>query len=350
MLPLKCISSSILSLRNLGALGTTLDTIRSSQSTLYGPLFQQIPTACRLHDAREQNGEPSNRKSLLQPLWPYAQLMRLDKPIGTWLLTWPCYWSIALGTAQGQLPDVQLLTLFGAGALLLRGAGCTINDLWDRDLDKQVERTKSRPLASGAVQPSQAIVFLGLQLCLGLGILLQLNQYSQILGASSLLLVGTYPLFKRFTHWPQAYLGLTINWGALMGYAAAHGSCAWDVVLPLYVGGIAWTLVYDTIYAHQDKKDDVRVGIKSTALLFGSNTKTWLLSFTAVSAASWLIAGHTAECSWPYNVSVMVAVGHMLWQIRAVDLENATDCSAKFMSNKWVGASLFLGAVLGRVL
>ena len=164
-----------------------------------------------------------------------------------------------------------MLALFGAGAVLLRGAGCTVNDLWDRDLDGKVERTKTRPLPSGAVSPLQAVGWLGAQLGLGLGVLLQLNEYSQALGASSLALVVTYPLMKRVTGWTQAFLGLTFNWGALLGWAAVRGACDWTVVLPLYFGGVAWTLVYDTIYAHQDKKDDVLAGIKSTALTFGKH-------------------------------------------------------------------------------
>ncbi|KAF8020172.1 hypothetical protein BT93_G0774 [Corymbia citriodora subsp. variegata] len=183
---------------------------------------------------------------------PYAHLARLDKPIGTWLLAWPCMWSIMLAANPGSLPDLKMLMLFGSGALLLRGAGCTINDLLDRDIDVMVERTKSRPIASGLLTPFQGLCFLGFQLLLGLGILLQLNNYSRILGASSLLLVFSYPLMKRFTFWPQAYLGLTFNWGALLGWSAVKGSLDPHIVLPLYFSGVFWTLVYDTIYAHQD--------------------------------------------------------------------------------------------------
>ncbi|PSS02818.1 4-hydroxybenzoate polyprenyltransferase [Actinidia chinensis var. chinensis] len=182
---------------------------------------------------------------------PYARLARLDKPIGTWLLAWPCFWSITLAASPGNPPDIKLLTLFGCGALLLRGAGCTVNDLLDRDIDTKVERTKLRPVASGVLTPFQGICFLGFQLLLGLGILLQLNNYSRVLGASSLLLVFSYPLMKRLTFWPQAFLGLTFNWGALLGWSAVKGSLDPAVVFPLYISGVFWTLVYDTIYAHQ---------------------------------------------------------------------------------------------------
>lgn len=206
------------------------------------------------------NGGLKNRGSvswidlyLPEKVRPYAHLARLDKPIGTWLLAWPCMWSITLAASPGHLPDMKMLTLFGCGAFLLRGAGCTINDLLDRDIDTKVERTKSRPIASGALTPFQGVSFLGLQLLLGLGILLQLNNYSRMLGASSLLLVFSYPLMKRITFWPQAFLGLTFNWGALLGWSAVRGSLDPVVVLPLYVSGVFWTLVYDTIYAHQVK-------------------------------------------------------------------------------------------------
>ncbi|KAI8078053.1 UbiA prenyltransferase family-domain-containing protein, partial [Gilbertella persicaria] len=206
---------------------------------------------------------------------PYAFLTRIDKPIGTWLLFWPCAWSISMASYHmdgSALDAAKMMALFGTGALIMRGAGCTINDLWDRDIDDKVERTKIRPITSGVIRPSQAIAFLGLQLSAGLAVLTQLNMYSIALGASSLSLVVTYPLMKRITYWPQTVLGLAFNWGALLGWSAMIGSLDLAVVGPLYVGGVCWTLVYDTIYAHQDKKDDVKVGVKSTALRFGQKT------------------------------------------------------------------------------
>ncbi|XP_020593698.1 4-hydroxybenzoate polyprenyltransferase, mitochondrial isoform X2 [Phalaenopsis equestris] len=226
---------------------------------------------------------------------PYALLARLDKPIGTWLLAWPCMWSITMAASPGELPDLKMLALFGTGAVLLRGAGCTINDLLDRDIDIKVERTKCRPVASGILTPFQGLSFLGLQLFLGLGILLQLNNYSRILGASSLLLVFSYPLMKRFTFWPQAYLGLTFNWGALLGWSAVMEGLDLAIVLPLYCSGICWTLVYDTIYAHQDKEDDLKVGVKSTALRFGSSTKYWIAGFGAACITFLSLSGYNAE-------------------------------------------------------
>lgn len=282
-------------------------------------------------------------------LLPYAHLMRLDKPIGTWLLVWPCFWSIALAAPSGSLPDPVLLGLFGTGAILLRGAGCTVNDLWDRDLDNKVERTKSRPLASGALTVPHGIGLLGGQLLLGLGVLLQLNDFSKVVGAASLALVFTYPLMKRITFWPQAFLGLTFNWGALLGYAAVHGYLDWQII-PLYAHGVCWTLVYDTIYAHQDKDDDIVVGIKSTALLFGENTKSILSAFATSSIAFLSLTGYMMGAGLPYYVGVTAAACHYTWQLTEVDLGSRQDCLAKFVSNKWFGALVFSGIVADKLL
>ncbi|KAG9458913.1 hypothetical protein H6P81_003421 [Aristolochia fimbriata] len=290
---------------------------------------------------RRRNDEESRKVSLSwideylpKFIRPYAHLARLDKPIGTWLLAWPCMWSITLAAPPGNLPDLKMLSLFGCGALLLRGAGCTVNDLLDRDIDTKVERTRLRPIASGLLTPFQGLTFLGLQLFLGLGILLQLNNYSRVLGASSLLLVFSYPLMKRLTFWPQAYLGLTFNWGALLGWSAIQGSLDPTVVLPLYFSGVCWTLVYDTIYAHQDKEDDLRVGVKSTALRFGSHTKHWITGFGIACVSSLGLSSYNAELGW---------------QIWTVDLSNRTDCNRKFVSNKWFGAIVFSGILLGKL-
>ncbi|KAF7825398.1 4-hydroxybenzoate polyprenyltransferase, mitochondrial [Senna tora] len=280
---------------------------------------------------------------------PYARLARLDKPIGTWLLLWPCMWSITLASAPGNLPDFKMLALFGCGALLLRGAGCTINDLLDRDIDTKVERTKVRPIASGLLTPFQGLGFLGFQLLLGLGILLQLNNYSRLLGASSLLLVFTYPLMKRLTFWPQAYLGLTFNWGALLGWAAVKGSLDPAIVLPLYASGVFWTLVYDTIYAHQDKEDDLKVGVKSTALRFGGLTKEWITGFGIACIGNLALSGVNADIGWPYYAFLATASGQLAWQIWTVDLSSRSDCNKKFVSNKWFGAIIFGGILAGRL-
>lgn len=258
-------------------------------------------------------------------------------------------WSITLAAEPGNLPDFKMMALFGCGAFLLRGAGCTINDLLDQDIDVKVERTKIRPIASGLLTPFQGLSFLGVQLLLGLGILLQLNNYSRILGASSLLLVFSYPLMKRLTFWPQAYLGLTFNWGALLGWSAVRGSLDPSVVFPLYISGVCWTLVYDTIYAHQDKEDDLKVGVKSTALRFGDLTKEWLTGFGFLGLSSLAFSGYNAHLGWPYYACLAVASGQMAWQIYTVDLSNHADCQRKFVSNKWFGALIFSGILFGRL-
>ncbi|KAF5834249.1 UbiA prenyltransferase family-domain-containing protein [Dunaliella salina] len=316
-----------------------------------GQMHQQPPSSSSSLSSSAAAVQPSLLMRVLPPqAHPYAQLMRLDKPIGTWLLLWPCLWSIAMAAQPGHWPDPWTTFLFSLGAVLLRGSGCTINDLWDRDLDRRVERTRSRPLASGAVSPTQAVGLLAGQLSLGLVILLQLNDYSKVLGASSLALVGSYPLMKRITHWPQAYLGLTINWGALLGWAAVRGACDWSVVLPLYLAGTCWSLVYDTIYAHQDKRDDAVAGMGSTALLFGQKTDLVLLGFTTAQVALLTLAGGNAGMAWPYYVGVTGLASHLVWQIRTVDLNNGRDCMNTFISNKWAGGILFAGCVGGRLL
>ena len=281
---------------------------------------------------------------------PYAKLARLDRPIGTHLLAWPCFWSIALAAPRGALPDAHLLALFGVGALLLRGAGCTVNDLWDRDIDRMVARTRDRPIASGAVTPLNALAFLGAQLGLGLGVLLQLNDLSVALGASSLALVAAYPLMKRVTDWPQAFLGLTFNWGALLGYAAATGTLEPTVVAPLYLSGASWTLLYDTVYAHQDKADDARVGVRSTALRLGEETREYLGRFGGVAIAGLVGAGYGAGCGWPFYAGAGLAAAHLAWQTATVDLDDPSDCAAKFRSNAQYGGIVFAAIVAGKLI
>uniref|UniRef100_H2L7W7 4-hydroxybenzoate polyprenyltransferase, mitochondrial n=1 Tax=Oryzias latipes TaxID=8090 RepID=H2L7W7_ORYLA len=278
---------------------------------------------------------------------PYLRLMRLDKPIGTWLLYLPCTWSIALAAEPGCLPDLGMLALFGTGAVLMRGAGCTVNDMWDKDFDKQVTRTASRPIASGEISQFQALVFLGGQLSLALGVLLCLNYYSIALGASSLCLVITYPLMKRITYWPQLVLGLTFNWGALLGWSAVRGSCDWSVCLPLYFSGVMWTLIYDTIYAHQDKEDDVKVGVKSTALRFQDQTKLWLSGFTAAMMSGLVVAGVSAQQTLPYYAALTAVAFHLTHQIYSVDINKAEDCWKEFSSNRNLGLLLLFGIVAG---
>jgi 4-hydroxybenzoate polyprenyltransferase len=295
---------------------------------------------------------------------PYARLARIDKPIGTWLLLWPCAWSTAIATEMGHLPDPKLLGLFTAGAFIMRGAGCTINDLWDQDIDAKVSRTATRPLAAGDLTTSQAIGFLALQLSAGLGVLLSLPhlEYCFVWGASSLPLVVAYPLMKRYTDYPQLVLGLTFNWGAWMGWAATYGSMDYSIIAPLYLSGVTWTLVYDTIYAHQDAKEDAKLGLKSTALTFGSDEqqqKRILHGLAALTYLQWLLVGY--NCSiiddpanalslLPYALGVSSAYGHLVWQIQTAELDNPQNVSERFRSNTTVGAIVFGSIVAGKLL
>ncbi len=225
---------------------------------------------------------------------PYLRLMRLDRPIGTWLLYWPCVFGLVLGALASDRPFSELhdwwfAIIFAIGAVVMRGAGCTYNDIVDRDLDAKVARTRGRPIPSGAVSVKDAWLFLGAQLFLGLLVLIQLNDFAIVLGAASLILVAAYPFMKRVTWWPQAWLGLTFNWGALVGFAAETGRIDWASIM-LFSGLFFWTLGYDTIYAHQDKEDDALIGVKSTARLFGARSRDWILGFYAASFALVLAA------------------------------------------------------------
>ncbi|XP_075234421.1 ubiquinone biosynthesis protein COQ2, mitochondrial isoform X2 [Lycorma delicatula] len=250
----------------------------------------------------------------------------------------------------GYLPDLKMLALFGTGALIMRGAGCTINDMWDKDIDIKVERTKMRPLASGELTQWDALVFLAGQLSLGLIVLLQLNWYSVFLGASSLVLVVIYPLMKRITYYPQFVLGMTFNWGALLGWSAVHGSCDWSICLPLYVSGICWTIIYDTIYAHQDKSDDLLLGIKSTALKFGDNTKFYLSLFGTGMIGGLTVSGIQCSQTWPYYTALSIVTAHLVNQLYSLDINNPSDCGRKFVSNHNVGLLLFIGIVISNLL
>ncbi|XP_070991971.1 4-hydroxybenzoate polyprenyltransferase, mitochondrial-like [Oncorhynchus clarkii lewisi] len=317
----------------------------SPQSWLLNPPTRLDATRKRLFSlsaAGIVNSAPASMQA-------YLRLMRLDKPIGTWLLYLPCTWSIGLAADPGCLPHLGMLTLFGTGALLMRGAGCTINDMWDKDFDKKVARTATRPIAAGEITQMQALVFLGGQLSLALGVLLCLNYYSIALGAASLSLVVTYPLMKRISYWPQLVLGLTFNWGALLGWSAVIGSCEWSVCLPLYFSGVMWTLIYDTIYAHQDKDDDIRVGVKSTALRFQEQTKPWLSGFMVAMMSGLIVAGVNAEQTLPYYATLSTVAIHLTHQIYTLDINKPEDCWKKFVSNRNLGLLLFLGIVCGNL-
>jgi len=284
---------------------------------------------------------------------PYLRLMRLDRPIGTWLLYWPCVFGLMLGATAADRPftslrDWWLIVLFGIGSIVMRGAGCTYNDIVDRDIDAKVARTRGRPIPSGAVTVHQAWLFLAGQCLVGLLILLQLNLFSIILGAASLLLVAGYPFMKRVTWWPQAWLGLTFNWGALLGFAAQTGRIDLADVM-LYAGLFFWTLGYDTIYAHQDKEDDALIGVKSTALLLGDRSKQWILGFYAVAFTLVLASGFTDHAGWPFAFVMLAAGGHFLWQVRALNIADPEGCLKLFRSNRDAGALIavaFLAAGL----
>ncbi len=280
---------------------------------------------------------------------PYLRLMRLDRPIGTWLLLFPCWWSLAIAAPPGALPDPRLLLLFAVGAVAMRGAGCTYNDIIDRDFDARVERTARRPIPSGAVGVRQAAVFLAGQLGVGLAVLVQLNGLAIGLGLASLALIAAYPFMKRWTYWPQAFLGATFNWGALMGFAAATGAIEAPALL-LYAAGIAWTLAYDTIYAHQDKEDDALIGVKSTALKFGAASRNWIAGFCLLSVMLMAAALAAAGMAWPAWAGLAGMAAHLAWQVRSVDFADPASCLAVFRSNRWVGWIMCAGLVLGRWL
>jgi 4-hydroxybenzoate polyprenyltransferase len=285
----------------------------------------------------------------LAPVWarPYLRLARLDRPIGSWLLLIPCWWSVGLAAIHsGQaIPNPWHLILFFVGAFAMRGAGCTWNDLVDRDLDARVERTRSRPIVSGQVSVAQAAGFLVLQALIGLVVLLQFNRFAIACGIVSLAIVAVYPFLKRVTYWPQIGLGLAFSWGALMGWAATFGRLDAPAIL-LYAGSIAWVIGYDTIYAHQDREDDALIGIKSTALLFGENTKAALAAFFALAVALIGLAGWLAGAGVYFLAGLAGFAVHLAWQISSIDIADPELCLRLFKSNRDAGLILFAGMVL----
>jgi 4-hydroxybenzoate polyprenyltransferase len=282
----------------------------------------------------------------LAPAWsrPYLRLARLDRPIGSWLLLMPCWWSCALAAiAAGNVtPRLSHLALFFLGAFAMRGAGCTWNDIVDRDLDRSVERTRSRPIPSGQVSVAQAMVFLLLQSLIGLAVLLSFNIFTVGLGVASLTIVAVYPFMKRITYWPQIVLGLAFSWGALMGWAAAFGRLDPPALL-LYAGSIAWVIGYDTIYAHQDREDDALLGIKSTALLFGDRTKPMLAAFYSLAAVLIGAAGLAAGAGPVFALGLLAFAAHLAWQIVRLDIADPDLCLTLFKSDRDAGLILFAG-------
>jgi 4-hydroxybenzoate polyprenyltransferase len=283
------------------------------------------------------------------PRWsqPYLRLARLDRSIGSWLLLLPCWWSLAL--AAGLARDIASLpldiALFLVGAFAMRGAGCTWNDITDRDLDALVERTRSRPIPAGQVSVAGALAFLVLQALIGLAVLLQFNRFAVMTGIASLVIVAAYPFMKRITWWPQIVLGLAFSWGALMGFAVTFGRID-ATALALYAGSIAWVIGYDTIYAHQDAEDDALIGIKSTALLFGARTHAALIAFYGLAVILIGVALWLAAARLPAWIGLAAFAAHLAWQIRRLDISDPALCQRLFWSNREAGFLLFAGLLV----
>ncbi|MGE3145325.1 MAG: 4-hydroxybenzoate octaprenyltransferase [Pseudorhodoplanes sp.] len=285
----------------------------------------------------------------IAPLWtrPYLRLARLDRPIGAWLLLMPCWWSAGLAgiAAHAPGPDPWHVLLFFIGAFAMRGAGCTWNDLIDRHLDAQVERTRSRPIPSGQVSVEQAFAFLVMQALIGLAVLLQFNTATVLTGIASLGVVALYPFLKRVTYWPQVGLGFAFSWGALMGWPAVFGRLDAPAFV-LFAGSIAWVIAYDTIYAYQDREDDALIGIKSTALLFGARTKPVLSAFFAAAAMLIGIAGHLAGGGIFFAAGLILFAAHLAWQVKTLRIDDPALCLRLFKSNRDAGLILFAGMML----
>jgi len=281
---------------------------------------------------------------------PYLRLARLDRPIGSWLLLMPCWWSVGLtGMRVEQFPSLWHIVLFFIGAFAMRGAGCTWNDLVDRNLDGLVERTRSRPIPSGQVTVAEATAFMLAQALIGLLVLLQFNRFTVITGLCSLAVVAIYPFMKRITYWPQVVLGLAFSYGALMGWPAAFGRLDWPAIV-LYLGSISWVIGYDTIYAHQDREDDLLIGIKSTALLFGENTRPMLASFYAGAVVLIGIAGLMAGGGLIFVLGLIAFAAHLAWQVARLDINDSAHCLKLFKSNRDAGLILFAAMLLEAVV
>ena len=295
---------------------------------------------------------PGNWVDRYAPAWfrPYARLARFDRPIGYWLLLFPCWWSLTLAehASGASYPSPWFLFLFAVG-VIMRGAGCTYNDIVDRDIDAGVARTRGRPIPSGEVSVKAAAVFMVLLCLIGLVVLLQFNWYTVVLGASSLLLVAIYPFMKRYTYWPQVVLGLTFKWGALVGWSAARGTLEWPAII-LYAGCVAWTVGYDTIYAHQDKEDDLAMGLKSTALRFGDRTKAWVSGFYGFAVVMWAVAAHLAGVGAVGLLALAAAGVHLAWQVATLDITDPQNCLVRFRSNRDLGGLVFAGFVADMAL
>ncbi|ODV62189.1 4-hydroxybenzoate octaprenyltransferase [Ascoidea rubescens DSM 1968] len=325
------------------------------------PAPAPAPNAFSLFTKEQIKAAKAARALALSPSWvsklpekwiPYAELMRLERPVGTWLLFLPSSWGIVMASYQAAIPLSQcawMLGVFGIGSIVMRGAGCTINDICDRDFDNKVERTIERPLASKKVTVRQASVFLFTQLCVGLMVLLQLPFDCFLLGASSLAFVLTYPLFKRFTYYPQAVLSICNSWGTMLGFAAM-GVWDWSTMVPLFFSSYLWTMVYDTIYAHQDKKFDVQAGVKSTALAWGNNSKKIFYSLSAAHLSLLAIAGINGAMGPGFFIGASVFGYRLLNSIKTVNLDYPKDCWKHFFASIASGQILLGGIILDYVL
>ncbi|WP_417610842.1 4-hydroxybenzoate octaprenyltransferase [Parasphingorhabdus sp.] len=277
---------------------------------------------------------------------PFALLARFDRPIGWWLLFWPCAWGVALAGGAIERWDLMLWLLLGS--IAMRSAGCVYNDIVDRDLDRQVERTRSRPLASGAVSLKAAWIWLAILCLIGLVVWLQINGVAKLVALGSLALVAAYPFMKRITWWPQAWLGLVFSWGALVGWLAIEPAFHWSMVL-LYAGSIFWVIGYDTIYALQDREDDALVGIRSSALRLGENVRFGVLAFYVTALASWAAAFWMLRPQWLGLLALLPLALHLLWQVLTLSSADGEDALAKFRSNRFAGLLMFLAClVLGQ--
>jgi 4-hydroxybenzoate polyprenyltransferase len=289
----------------------------------------------------------------LAPVWsrPYLRLSRFDRPIGSWLLLMPCWWSAALaaGVAHDVSDLARVVVLFFIGAFVMRGAGCTWNDITDRDLDGKVERTRSRPIPSGQVTVTQAAMFLVAQALVGLLVLVQFNAFAIMAGIASLLIVAIYPFMKRITYWPQVVLGLAFSWGALMGFAVILGRID-AAALVLYAGSISWVIAYDTIYAHQDTEDDALIGVKSTALLFGARTRQMLTLFYSLAVVLIGVALWLGGAGWPAFAGLAAFACHLAWQVARIVISDPALCLRLFKSNRDAGLLLFAGLAIDAVL
>ncbi|WP_372643723.1 4-hydroxybenzoate octaprenyltransferase [Hyphomicrobium sp.] len=299
------------------------------------------------------DASPSNWVDRWAPAsWqPYLRLGRFDRPIGTWLLLFPCWWSQALAQVNtgDHYPDLFTMALFAIGALAMRASGCAYNDYVDRDIDARVQRTAGRPLPSGQISPRAAIGFVVAMALVGLAVLLNFNSFTIWLAIASLLIVAIYPFAKRVTSYPQVVLGLAFNWGALVGWAAIQGSIGLPA-LALYAGCVFWTVGYDTIYAHQDKEDDALLGLGSTALKFGDDTVSFVGGMYGLAGVMWLIAGALAGAHLVYFLAVVLVFLQMSWQVSTLDTKDSANCLWRFKSNRDVGLALLAGLVADMAL